>query len=113
MDELSNVGLQEELIADISAELESDATFNVSILKSKVINAIRDVKRARRYPSSYTDEKIQSDLYEYYSNIRSIAVYDYNMLGAEGEQSHSENGISRTYIDRNKLFAGILPIAVF
>lgn len=113
MDELISVGLQEELISDISAELESEPTFNESILRSKVINAIRDVKRARRYPSSYTDEKIQSDLYNYYSNIRSIAVYDYNMIGAEGEQSHSENSISRSYIDRNKLFSGIVSIAVF
>lgn len=108
-----SVGLQDELIADLTIELSSEPTFNADILKQKVIGAIREVKRARKYPSYYTDEQIQTDLYEYYSNIRNIALYDYNQIGIEFQISSSENGISRTYTDRNKLFSGIIPLSNF
>ena len=110
MDESMAVGLQEELIADLTTELSGEPTFDLSILTGKVVNAIREVKRARKYPSFYTSEQIDTDMYEYYSNIRNIALYDYNTVGSEGQQSHSENGISRSYIDRNSLFNGILPL---
>lgn len=113
MDEAMSVGLQDELIADLTIELSSEPTFNADILKQKVIGAIREVKRARKYPSYYTDEQIQTDLYEYYSNIRNIALYDYNQIGIEFQISSSENGISRTYTDRNKLFSGIIPLSNF
>ena len=111
MDETMRVGLQEELIADLTIELEKEPTFNLSVLTQKVINAIREVKKARKYPSYYTDEQIDKDLYEYYSNIRNIALYDFNKIGAEFEESHNENSISRIWVERNKLFNGILPLA--
>lgn len=108
-----NVSLQDELIADLTLELSIEPTFNANILKQKVIGSIREVKRARKYPSYYTDEQIQADLYEYYSNIRNIALYDYNQIGIEFQSSSSENGVSRTYTDRNKLFAGIITLSEF
>lgn len=113
MDEEMSVSLQDELLSDLTSELEGEAIFNPSALKSKVVNAIREVKRARKYPPYYTDEQIQTDLYEYYSNIRNIALYDYNKIGAEGESSHNENGVNRSYTDRNKLFSGIIPLSKF
>ncbi len=111
MDENMNVGLQDELIADLTLELQGEPTFNPSVLTQKVVNAIREVKRARKYPSYYTEVQIEKDLYEFYSTIRGIAQYDYNLVGAEGETSHSENGVSRSYIERAKLFSGVLPLA--
>lgn len=111
MDELMNVGLQGELIADLTVELQDEPTFVSSKLNQKVINAIREVVRARNYPSNYTEEQINTDLYRYYSNIRNIALYDYNQIGIEFQTSSSENGISRTYMSREKLFSGIIPIA--
>lgn len=111
MDESMSVGLQGELLADLTAELESEPTFDSTKLLQKVVGAIREVKRARKYPSYYTDEQIQRDLYEYYSNIRNIALYDYNKIGAEFEQSHSENSVNRNWTDRDKLFSGILPLS--
>lgn len=110
MGESMNVGLQEELISDLTAELESEATFNATVLKTKIVGAIREVKAERKYPSYYTEKQIQSDLYGYYSKIRNIALYDYNHLGAEFEKSHSENSVSRTFEEREKLFHGILPL---
>lgn len=111
MDENMGVDLQAELIADLTLELQGEETFNPSVLTQKVINAIRDVRSARKYPSYYTDERIKRDLYEYYSTIRAVAEYDYNLVGAEGETSHSENGVSRAYVKRQELFADVLPLA--
>ena len=111
MDEMMNVGLQDELISDLTAELEGQPTFSSSLLKQKVVGAIREVKRARKYPSYYTDEQINKDLYEYYSNIRSIALYDFSQVGAPFEESHNENSVNRSWSDRNKLFSGVLPLS--
>lgn len=106
-----NVGLQDELIADLTLELKDEPTFSSDKLKQKVINAIREVKRARKYPTNYTTEMIDKDLYEYYSNIRNISLYDYNQIGIEFQTTSSENGVSRAYMDREKLFSGIIPLA--
>lgn len=103
-------GLEQEVFSDLSAELSvSDENFNETLLLSKVRNAMREVKRARNYPKSYTDSQIEQDMYDYFSNIRNIALYDYNQIGNEGQSGGSENGTSRSYVDRNKYFAGICP----
>lgn len=111
MDEQMEVSLQDELIADLTVELENEPTFDLSKLKQKVINAIREVKKARKYPSNYTEDMINKDIYNFYSNIRNIALYDYNQIGIEFQTSSSENGVSRSYMDRDKLFSGIIPLA--
>ena len=103
-----DVGLQDEMILELTIELQGEPTFNADILAAKVKNAIREVKMKRNYQAtSYTDEQIEKDLYNYFSVIKSVALYDYNQIGAEGEQSHSENSISRTWVDRDDLFKGI------
>ena len=103
-----DVGLQDEIVAELTVELQDEPTFNVNILAIKVKNAIREVKMKRNYQAtSYTDEQVEKDLYNYFSVIKSVALYDYNQIGAEGEQSHSENSISRTWVDRDDLFKGV------
>lgn len=105
------VGLQDEILADLTIELDGEPTFSSSKLQAKIKAAIREVRMARKYPPDYTEEMISSDLDGYYSNIRNIALYDYNKMGAEGEESHNENGVNRSYVDRQKLFVGIVPIS--
>lgn len=102
------VGLEQEIFADLSAELSvSDENFNETLLLAKVRNAMREVKRARNYPKTYSDNQIEQDMYDYFSNIRNIALYDYNQIGGEFQESSGENGTSRSYVDRDKLFSGI------
>ena len=110
MDEAMGLTLQDEIIADLTLELGAEPTFNENALRQKVINAIREVKTARKYPSYYTEEQIARDLYNFYSNVRNIALYDYNKMGAEFEQSHNENSVSRSFVERNSLFSGITPL---
>jgi len=105
--------MEQELIEDLTAELSiSDEKFNADILASKIKSAIREMEKVRKYPSYYDDELIETDLYGYYSNIRSLALYDYNIVGAEGQSSSTENSTTRMYVDRNKCFAGVIPLAV-
>ena len=110
MDETMGLTLQDEIIADLTLELGAEPTFNADALRQKVINAIREVKKARKYPSYYTEEQIARDLYNFYSNVRNIALYDYNKIGGEFEQSHNENSVNRSFVDRNSLFGGVIPL---
>lgn len=103
--------IETTLTEELRVELESEVDFSVDILKVKIRNAIREVKAARDYPESYSEERINDDLQKYISNIRSIALYDYTKIGAEGQSQYSADGESIHYVDRNKMFAGILPIA--
>ncbi len=104
--------LKEAIIADLTTELRDDADFNEALLIAKVVQAIREVKKARRYPSAYTEEMIASDMERYYSNVYDIALYDYNQVGIDFQTGHNENGINRQFVDRSKLFYGIIPVAV-
>lgn len=103
--------IEASVIADLTTELKNEVDFDAEILAVKVKNAIREVKAARNYPKYYSDEQICADLEEYYSNIRAIAIYDYTKIGAEGQSQYSADGESIHYLDRNKMFTGILPIA--
>jgi hypothetical protein len=51
----------------------------------------------RRYPFGYEDAQYQILLSQYDDVILDVAVYLYNKQGAEGETSHSENGVGRSY----------------
>lgn len=101
----------ENIIEELTTELQNEVDFNVDILRLKVNNAYREVKQARNYPSSYTDSMKEADMENYYTNVKAIALYDYNKVGAEGQTQYSADGESIHYVDRNKMFAGILPIA--
>lgn len=103
-----NVGLQAEIIAELTIELSGQPTFDANVLKIKVSNAVREVKMRRNYQvTSYTDEQIENDLYNYYSVIKNLALYDYAQIGAPFESSHSENYISRTWTSRDDIFKGV------
>lgn len=107
------IRMVEEIIADLTIELtetEGDK-LNTTLLTSKAYGAYREVKSARKYPVSYTTAMIERDMENYYSQVRSIALFDYNQVGSEGQTQYSQDGVSIHYVDRDKLFYGVLPIA--
>lgn len=109
---ISGTTLYDDLFNDLSAELSvTDSNYNADILKIKIENAIREVGVERKYPGYYSEDRIGKDLQNYYSNIRNIALFDYNTLGAEFQESSKESDNSRTYISRDKLFYGVYPLA--
>jgi len=81
------------------------------LLEQLINQATEDIKNKRRYPSSYTKEEIEEDLKRYESVLINVVVYDRMKLGGDFQQSDSENGKSRTWVDRNTLFKEIYPIA--
>lgn len=101
----------QSIIDELTIELRNEVDFDADILALKVTNAYREVKAARHYPKTYSEASIESDMADYYTNVKSIAMYDYTKIGAEGQTKYSADGESIDYIKREKLFAGILPIA--
>lgn len=70
-------------------ETDTDAVLSayLTIAKTEIMN--------RAYPYGYTDETPFPSKYD--MKQCKIAVYMLNKRGAEGQLSHSENGISRSY----------------
>lgn len=109
--------LQNEILVDLGIELELlDLETNealkgneqaVACLSSKIKNALREVRAKRNYPEHFTDTQITKDLEKYYSVIRNLALNDYNMIGAEFHKGISENGISRTFVDRDSILQSV------
>lgn len=61
--------LETEIYNDLEAELQITEDLDSEILTSKIKNAVREVKRARNYQSHHTEEFIEKDLANYYSNV--------------------------------------------
>lgn len=99
--------LIDEILEDLMSELGLVEASDIAILASKIKNAYREVKRARNYPTSYTEVAIAKDMENYYSNIRDLALYDFNQIGVEGQVSHNENSTSRTWKSRRECLDGV------
>lgn len=97
---------------------DSDTTTNVVVFDNIEDNPLieqlieqsrQEIIGLRNYPSSYTQEQIDNDLSKYESVIVNLTVYDHSQAGESFMSSYSENGISRNWVDRNELLAGIFP----
>jgi len=101
-----------EIVDDLTIELASEPSFDKSVLAIKVKLAVKELIALRNYyATSMTDAQIERDIERFYPQVMNVARYDYNLIGAEGEASHSENGISRTYFDRKVLWNGVVAFA--
>lgn len=105
--------IENEVFEELYDELDIDNEDDEKKLFNKVKNAVREVKNRRSYPSHFTENDIQKDLEMLHSNIYSLALYDYNQIGAEGQTSHSENGESRSWKDREDCLRGVFAWAGF
>lgn len=110
MDEAMNVGLKEEIIAELTTELQSQPTFNADILAIKVRDAYRKVRSRKCYENtSYTEEQIEKDLYsKHYQDIKDVAKYNFATMGADFQISHGENGTSRTWRTEDEIMGNIV-----
>lgn len=79
------------------------------LIEQLIEQAKLDVKERRMYPESYTQEQIDSDLKRFENTIVNLAVYDRSQAGEAYMSSYTENGVSRTWKDRNELMAAIYP----
>lgn len=100
--------MTEEIVAELKEEFKNEPEFSEAILTNKVNSAIRELRMKRNYSASNLNEsQIESDMENYYSVITNVARYDYSQRGVEGEISHSESGISRSYESRDNLWRGV------
>ena len=71
MDESMMIGLQQELIADLTAELESESTFDSNKLTQKVVNAITiTTKDTEHYKPSLEYRYLPIDEKEKYYTVQ-------------------------------------------
>lgn len=79
------------------------------LLEQLIKQATDEVISRRHYPKEYTQNQISDDLKQYTNVIINVAVYDRSQAGESYMASYSENGVSRTWIDRNKILADVIP----
>lgn len=80
----------------LSYWLETDTTGTTSIIPSSIVDFVLEVF-SNGYPKRYTEKMIVEDL-DRFKNSMAMACCDvYAKAASEGETSHSENGISRSY----------------
>lgn len=104
--------LNTDLMTEIAASGVEITEAVKKVLSIKIKAVVRELLNIRNYKcSGMTDEEIEADIDQFYTQCMNVARYDYNQIGAEGEESHSENGISRKYIERGRLWTGVVPYA--
>lgn len=81
------------------------------LIEQLIKQATEDVKARRNYPDSYTEEMITEDLKQFEGVIVNLAVYDHSQAGENFMASYGENGVSRTWKDRDSLIVGVFPFA--
>lgn len=79
------------------------------LIEQLIEQSRQEIISLRNYPGSYTQEQIDNDLSKYESVIVNLTVYDHSQAGESFMASYSENGISRNWVDRNNLLAGVIP----
>ncbi len=80
---------------NLKTYLNNDASED-SMLSLLLVQAENKVLN-KRYPFGYTAEQKNAALDKYSDIVLDITIYLYNKRGAEGQTSHSVNGISRGY----------------
>lgn len=94
-----------------SSEVVFDHFEENPLLEQLISQAKADIVAKRMYPDRYTDEKIEEDLKRFESVIVNVVVYDHSQAGENFMANYSENGVSRTWRDRDSLFVGVFPFA--
>lgn len=105
------IRLKQFHIDDKSLEVVFDMPEENPLLEQLIKQAETDIKAKRMYPESYTEEKIAEDMEKFQSVVVNLAVYDRSQAGENFMASYSENGVSRTWRDRETLFVGVFPFA--
>ena len=94
-----------------SSEVVFDHLEENPLLEQLISQAEADFRAKRMYPESYTEEKIAADMKKFQSVVVNLVVYDRSQAGENFMASYSENGVSRTWRDREDLFVGVFPFA--
>lgn len=64
-----------------------------------------EIIEKRNYPETYTQDQIDRDVQKFENVMVNLAVYDRSQAGEAYMASYSENGVSRTWKDRESLLS--------
>lgn len=105
----SSVGIEQEIIAELTIELSGQPTFDEDILAIKVHDAYRKVRGRKCYNNtSFSEEQIEKDLYNrHFQDIKDVALYNFAKMGADFQIAHSENSVSRTWRTEDEILGNI------
>lgn len=78
-------------------------------IKQLIKQVENEIKSRRNYPSSYTEEQIAANMAKYEDVIVNLVVYDHSQAGEAYMSSYSENGVSRHWVEREKLLSDVIP----
>lgn len=79
------------------------------LIEQLLEQARNEIIEKRNYPETYTQDQIDSDVKKFENVMVNLAVYDRSQAGEAYMASYSENGVSRTWKDRNSLLSGVYP----
>ena len=79
------------------------------LIEQLLEQARKEIISRRNYPDTYTQDQIDRDVKNYENIMGNVAVYDRAQAGEAYMASYSENGVSRTWKDRESLFVGVFP----
>lgn len=80
------------------------------LIEQLIEQSRQEIISLRNYPGSYTQEQIDNDLSKYESVIVNLTVYDHSQAGENYMASMNEDGVNRTWKNRNELFVGVFPL---
>lgn len=79
------------------------------LIEQLLEQARNEIIEKRNYPETYTQDQIDRDVQKFENVMVNLAVYDRSQAGEAYMASYSENGVSRTWKDRESLFVGVFP----
>lgn len=98
----------EEFIAKIKS---MTTEYGVETSDLVVTLAIEQFENIRNYPASWSEDKKLTDMDKNKAKIAMAAIEIDSKDGAEGQISHSENGISRTWSDKIVAYKDVIGFA--
>lgn len=96
----------DEKIIEMASGIAPDVA-DEKILESELL-AAESMILNKMYPFGYPEGTVVPSRYERLQ-IK-LAVELYSQRGAEGQNSHSENGVSRSWSEQSKILKQILPM---
>ncbi len=94
---------------DVDDTVVFDRNEENPLLNQLIMQAENEIVARRMYPDTYTEDDILDDMKKYERNIVDLTVYDYSQAGEAYMSSYSENGVSRSWKNRDDLFSGVYP----
>ena len=101
--------VEDEATGEKSDKVVFDKKEDNPLIEQLLEQARNEIINRRNYPDAYTQDQIDGDVKNYENIMVNLAEYDRSQAGEAYMASYSENGVSRTWKDRESLFVGVFP----